>query len=282
MTRALRPIPPLAMFARQIAILRELGASPQTIAIAEQAMRMAEAELEAGTMSDEKPDELSEAMRAEVEATLRQLLLAAMDPPAGTVGPVWRLMLVTLVQKAIAEKDTQLEALTQDHERLTNLLKTTRDMNVVAVTADRDSWMEQARMAQDQAADLAQEVERLKAERDLAESNERAARELLTLKLREATDAGLRRAVEILKQCEALATWEYRSALGTARAAIEREIAGPKCPACGGEGKRLYNSTATWRGGHGGQSMTTDICDRCWGSGDERIPGPDLRAQGGR
>ena len=40
------------------------------------------------------------------------------------------------------------------------------------------------------------------------------------------------------------------------------------CPACGGRGKRSYPSTATWVGGIGGQVVTTDICDKCWGSGD--------------
>jgi homoaconitase/3-isopropylmalate dehydratase large subunit len=44
---------------------------------------------------------------------------------------------------------------------------------------------------------------------------------------------------------------------------------GGTCIKCGGLGTRTYGSTATWRGGIGGQQMTTDVCDRCWGSGDE-------------
>lgn len=46
---------------------------------------------------------------------------------------------------------------------------------------------------------------------------------------------------------------------------------------CFGSGRCMYGSTATWRGGVGGQSITEDVCDRCWGSGDESNPGPNLR-----
>ena len=40
------------------------------------------------------------------------------------------------------------------------------------------------------------------------------------------------------------------------------------CPTCGGRGRRSYPSTATWHGGIGGQMITGDVCDTCWGSGD--------------
>lgn len=50
------------------------------------------------------------------------------------------------------------------------------------------------------------------------------------------------------------------------------------CPKCHGSGIRMYSSTATWRGGIGGQMCTSDICDKCWGSGDEHRHGVDLRA----
>lgn len=40
------------------------------------------------------------------------------------------------------------------------------------------------------------------------------------------------------------------------------------CKKCRGIGTVTYGSTATWRGGIGGQAMTTDVCDQCWGSGD--------------
>jgi len=40
------------------------------------------------------------------------------------------------------------------------------------------------------------------------------------------------------------------------------------CPSCGGSGKRMYPNTTTWHGGIGGQALTLDICDECWGSGD--------------
>jgi hypothetical protein len=40
------------------------------------------------------------------------------------------------------------------------------------------------------------------------------------------------------------------------------------CPDCGGTGKKAYGNTSTWRHGIGGQAITSDICDNCWGSGD--------------
>jgi hypothetical protein len=57
--------------------------------------------------------------------------------------------------------------------------------------------------------------------------------------------------------------------------AIEcRCIEGELCSDCAGWGVKLYGSTATWRGGIGGQAMTTDVCDVCWGSGDKAQPWP--------
>jgi len=44
------------------------------------------------------------------------------------------------------------------------------------------------------------------------------------------------------------------------------------CPKCGGVGKHTYGDTTTWRGGTGGQTVTTDVCDLCWGSGSKRFP----------
>lgn len=49
------------------------------------------------------------------------------------------------------------------------------------------------------------------------------------------------------------------------------------CIGCQGTGIKLYSSTATWRGGIGGMMMTTDICDRCWGSGDANRTWVNLR-----
>ena len=54
------------------------------------------------------------------------------------------------------------------------------------------------------------------------------------------------------------------------------------CTTCGGTGKKVYASTSTWRGGIGGAAMTEDVCDKCWGSGDELAPGTDLRASEAR
>lgn len=50
------------------------------------------------------------------------------------------------------------------------------------------------------------------------------------------------------------------------------------CKVCFGSGRRSYANSATWRGGGGGQMMTDDVCDACWGSGDAERPGMDLRA----
>lgn len=49
------------------------------------------------------------------------------------------------------------------------------------------------------------------------------------------------------------------------------------CEMCGGSGVRLYGSTSTWRGGIGGQMVTSDVCDACWGSGDRFRHGCNLR-----
>lgn len=52
-----------------------------------------------------------------------------------------------------------------------------------------------------------------------------------------------------------------------------------RCSACHGRGRREYPDTSTWRGGgYAGQAITVDICDRCWGTGDEGRPGTDLRS----
>lgn len=49
------------------------------------------------------------------------------------------------------------------------------------------------------------------------------------------------------------------------------------CFMCRGLGTRWYPSTSTWREGMGGASFTVDVCDKCWGSGDEDRPWLDLR-----
>lgn len=53
---------------------------------------------------------------------------------------------------------------------------------------------------------------------------------------------------------------------------------GDECSACGGAGSRAYGSTATWRGGIGGQAITSDVCNRCWGSGSKTHRWPSHRA----
>lgn len=51
-----------------------------------------------------------------------------------------------------------------------------------------------------------------------------------------------------------------------------------RCSACIGLGVRAYGSTATWRGGVGGMTITSDVCDKCWGSGDANSPWPSHRS----
>ena len=52
-----------------------------------------------------------------------------------------------------------------------------------------------------------------------------------------------------------------------------------ECKKCGGEGERSYPTTAVWMGGPAGQAFTMGTCDVCWGSGDEKNPGPNLRVK---
>ncbi len=49
------------------------------------------------------------------------------------------------------------------------------------------------------------------------------------------------------------------------------------CLECGGTGKKTYGSTMTWLGGIGGQTTTVAVCDKCWGTGDVKKPGAELR-----
>lgn len=49
------------------------------------------------------------------------------------------------------------------------------------------------------------------------------------------------------------------------------------CKECGGSGSKVYGDTSTWRRGVGGQSLTQDVCDHCWGSGNRLAPWPDRR-----
>lgn len=50
-----------------------------------------------------------------------------------------------------------------------------------------------------------------------------------------------------------------------------------QCDRCSGSGRIVYGSTSTWRGGIGGQAMTGDVCNKCWGSGDEGHPWTNLK-----
>ncbi len=46
------------------------------------------------------------------------------------------------------------------------------------------------------------------------------------------------------------------------------------CSVCGGAGRKMYGNTATWHKDCviSGQAFLADICDKCWGSGDEKAP----------
>ena len=50
-----------------------------------------------------------------------------------------------------------------------------------------------------------------------------------------------------------------------------------KCHKCHGRGWLLYPKTTTYMHGVGGNVMTKDVCEVCWGSGDERNPFRNLR-----
>ena len=49
------------------------------------------------------------------------------------------------------------------------------------------------------------------------------------------------------------------------------------CKGCGGFGTKTYGDTSTWRRGIGGQALTIDVCDMCWGSGDAHRHWPSHR-----
>ena len=51
------------------------------------------------------------------------------------------------------------------------------------------------------------------------------------------------------------------------------------CPRCRGAGVIHYGHGSTWRGGMGPASGAWDVCDVCWGTGDEHRHGVDLRKQ---
>ena len=51
------------------------------------------------------------------------------------------------------------------------------------------------------------------------------------------------------------------------------------CAKCDGSGVASYANTSGWRRGIGGCAVTQDVCDVCWGTGDARRKGLDLRAQ---
>jgi hypothetical protein len=81
-------------------------------------------------------------------------------------------------------------------------------------------------------------------------------------------------AVQIMDPPASISPEQLREAIYEAQ---RLTLAGENCDSCGGLGRRAYGSTSTWSGGAGGQMMTADVCDRCWGSGDVDLPGEDLR-----
>lgn len=55
-----------------------------------------------------------------------------------------------------------------------------------------------------------------------------------------------------------------------------------ECNRCSGYGVITYGSCSTWRRGISGQVMTSDVCDKCWGSGDSERPWINLRKLDGK
>ncbi len=49
------------------------------------------------------------------------------------------------------------------------------------------------------------------------------------------------------------------------------------CQTCNGSGIRTYGNTTTFHGGIGGQAITVDICDSCWGTGSKINKGVNLK-----
>lgn len=49
------------------------------------------------------------------------------------------------------------------------------------------------------------------------------------------------------------------------------------CRRCHGRGQRAYGSATTWRGGIGGQAVTQDVCNMCWGTGVKARTGENLK-----
>lgn len=58
---------------------------------------------------------------------------------------------------------------------------------------------------------------------------------------------------------------------------ISRDMGDTPCTRCHGSGRAMYGDSTTWRGGFGGQAITADVCDQCWGSGNAEKPWTNLR-----
>lgn len=65
--------------------------------------------------------------------------------------------------------------------------------------------------------------------------------------------------------------WRHKYG-GTVREWLVDE--GDCCLDCAGSGYKTYGSTSTWRGGAGGATLTSDVCNKCWGSGSGSKPWP--------
>lgn len=58
---------------------------------------------------------------------------------------------------------------------------------------------------------------------------------------------------------------------------VDRGAGDEPCKRCSGSGIAAYSSASTWRGGISGQVITSDVCDKCWGSGNAEKPWVNLR-----
>lgn len=60
---------------------------------------------------------------------------------------------------------------------------------------------------------------------------------------------------------------------------LAHQVAGVACSECRGTGAKTYGDTGTWRKRSGmiaGAALTSDTCDRCWGTGRADKTGVNL------
>ena len=111
-------------------------------------------------------------------------------------------------------------------------------------------------------------------DKDMQRAFNRAATSNACIELLEENETLQKRIVELEKIKDELHDKVFRilSILG-----IYPDFGDIVCNGCDGIGKKVYANTSTYLKGIGGQSMTDDICDECWGSGKSNAPFRNLR-----